>query len=343
MKLLVLLALTAVVLADLCPRNKKGNLHKGPRKFSDGAKSAVRVAGTALFTISCSELSDSIESVVFGGQCAHLTEQAMCYGYTMKKKYEKQTEPVSYGQLAEDVNGVRDMGNVACGYAAACYDQIAAAVKKCEDGNPDFVQQTLEAAEVLYSATYKSQVQQIADSSSEPLFQELANLVMDNFNSAADVEAALRSFFSEEEQSDIVADAEDARQQFVTVAQEFCNDGCFDKSAAFFKPLFRAMDEDACMVASEFCGYCQDYANDFLDGNNDVVMPCCLKKVAETSITAYNRLEEKYRAIIERFDADLSEQLSDVANDRIDEIVAELEKQSACIKEVYDANKPECA
>ena len=50
MKLLVLLALTAVVLADLCPRNKKGGLHKGPRKFVDGAKSAVRVAGTALFT-----------------------------------------------------------------------------------------------------------------------------------------------------------------------------------------------------------------------------------------------------------------------------------------------------
>ena len=53
----------------------------------------------------------------------------MCYGYTMKKKYEKQTEPVSYGQLVKDVGGVRDMGNVACEYAEACYDQIAAAVK----------------------------------------------------------------------------------------------------------------------------------------------------------------------------------------------------------------------
>ena len=45
-------------------------------------------------------------------------------------------------------------------------------------------------------------------------------------------------------------------------------------------------------------------------------------------------MEEKYRSIIDRFDADLSEQLSDEANARIDEIVAELKRQSACIKEV---------
>ena len=50
MKLLVLLALTAVVLADLCPRNPSGGVRSGPRKFSEEAKSAVRVAGTALFT-----------------------------------------------------------------------------------------------------------------------------------------------------------------------------------------------------------------------------------------------------------------------------------------------------
>ena len=50
MKLLVLLALTAVVLADLCPRNKKGGLQKGPKKFAQGARSAVRVAGITLFT-----------------------------------------------------------------------------------------------------------------------------------------------------------------------------------------------------------------------------------------------------------------------------------------------------
>ena len=47
----------------------------------------------------------------------------------MKKKYEKQTGPVSYGQLAGDMDGVRDMGNLACGHARACYDQIAAAVQ----------------------------------------------------------------------------------------------------------------------------------------------------------------------------------------------------------------------
>ena len=107
---------------------------------------------------------------------------------------------------------------------------------------------------------------------------------MDNFNSAADIEAALNSFFSKEKQSEIVTDAEFARKQFITTAQEFCDDGCFDKSAAFFKPLFSAMDSGQCTVASEFCGHCQENAANFLDGNEDVVMPCCVKKVAETSI-----------------------------------------------------------
>ena len=105
---------------------------------------------------------------------------------------------------------------------------------------------------------------------------------MDNFNSAADVEAALKSFFSEEDQSQIAADAEVARQQFISIAQGFCDDGCFDKSAAFFEPLFTAMDAGQCTVASEFCGPCKENAANFLDGNQNVVMPCCLKKVAET-------------------------------------------------------------
>lgn len=48
----------------------------------------------------------------------------------------------------------------------------------------------------------------------------------------------------------------------------------------------------------------------------------------------YKRVEQKYRAIIERFEADLSEQLSAEANERIEEIVEGLKEQSACIKEV---------
>ena len=52
----------------------------------------------------------------------------MCYGYTMKEKYEKQTTPVSYRQLAGDMEGVKDMGNLACEHAEACYDQITVAV-----------------------------------------------------------------------------------------------------------------------------------------------------------------------------------------------------------------------
>ena len=105
---------------------------------------------------------------------------------------------------------------------------------------------------------------------------------MDNFNSAADIEAALKSFFSEEDQSEIEADAEVARQQFIRIAQGFCEESCFDKSADFFTPLFSAMDGGQCTVASEFCGHCQERADNFLDGNANVVMPCCLKKVAES-------------------------------------------------------------
>ena len=105
---------------------------------------------------------------------------------------------------------------------------------------------------------------------------------MDNFNSAADIEAALKSFFSEEDQSEIEADAEVARQQFIRIAQGFCEESCFDKSADFFTPLFSAMDGGQCTVASQFCGPCQDNADNFLDGNANVVMPCCLKKVAES-------------------------------------------------------------
>ncbi|KAL5250208.1 hypothetical protein ACHWQZ_G016065 [Mnemiopsis leidyi] len=335
MRFLVLLSLTAVVSSDFCNKDRERILE---------IRSIVSTAATVIFGESCPELSNGVQ-ILFSGKCSTLSKQALCYGFRMEDKYGDQTAPVSYRQLAEDIDGLTEMGNLACKHGEKCFNQISAAVDRCIAANPNFVTESLKAAELAYQTRYKAEaLKLVRESNAEPLFKELADLVMKRFNSVADIEEAINEFFSNEERTQISSDAEEAGNDFIEVAKGFCNERCFDESALYFKPLLNAMHEEgSCTDASEFCGSCQENADSYLSASTSIAMPCCLKNVAEKTIEAYDLVEERYEDLVERIDGVISDTLSAAAKERVDEIVAEVRTQAGCIGEVYDAHKPDCS
>lgn len=342
MRFLVLLALATVVSTELC--HTKGKKAAADRNSINEIKAIVRTGAQFLVGSSCPFLANNIEKILFEKNCRALAKQSICYGKIVAERYSDQTAAVSYGQLAAGVDQLMELGNLACDQGGACYKQISRVIdKKCMKKNKNFVRETIAAAEIAYQANAQASVENFVDANSETLLGEVANLVMGRFSSVSDFEVFLNDFLSKDTQSQIKSDAEEAAEEVVKLAKGFCRSGCFNQSASFIKPLFEAMhgDGDQCMDATQFCGSCKERAHGYLE-NDGSTLPCCLDKLVQKGIEAYEYIGEQYGEKIEDLSDLVSASLSDAALERAEEIKNELTRQAGCIEESYDEHKPVC-
>jgi len=338
MRAFILLTLAAVATAELC--NTKGRAKKADMDTIAQVKAVVRTGAGFLFGQSCPKLANDIEKVVFQGACRNLAKQAVCYGIRTAERYDGVTE-VSYGQLAGGVDNIAEIGNLACAEGVACYKQIAKHVKKCMKTNPNFVDETVAAAEMAYRANAQAQVEDFVSSQANTLFGELASLAMGEFSSVADVQDFIDEFVSDDLKAQIESDAAAAAKEVAKLARSFCNTGCIDKTATFVKDLFNAMNNGQCVNARFFCGPCKDNAHAWFSSGGSI--PCCLNKVIAKGIEAFDYVADNYGAQVEEWAGMVSAELSAEANAKAAEIEAEIKKQAACIAETYNEHKPVCA
>jgi len=333
MRAFIFIALVAAAMsADLC--KKKDN------KKINAIRATVRVGASTFIGASCPALSDSIDDVLFKGKCQLLAKQAMCYGFRAEEHYAG-SEVVSYGQLAGDIDNIAALGKLTCVKAAGCFNQIAKAVKKCVKSNPDFVRDTIAAAEAAYKLSAQADVEAFVASKSDTLFGELANMAMGEFNSASDIENFVNEYVSGNLKAQVASDASAAIAEAKELAIQWCAGDCTDESAAFVKSLFNGMHGGQCLDASQFCGSCKDNAHAFLDGGNSI--PCCLDEVIQKGIQAYDYVAEAYGEKINEWAGQVSDQLSEAANSRAAEIRDEIVLQAGCIASAYGDHKPVCA
>lgn len=346
MRSLLLLALMTVVSTELC--HTSGKQGKADRNSINEVKAIVRTGAQFLVGESCPWLANNIEKVLFEKNCRSLAKQAICYGKRVEERYADKTEAVSYEQLASGVDELAELGNLACDMGGACYKQIARLVKnKCmcknkKKCNPNFVQDTIAAAEIAYRANAQASVEQFVNARSETLFGEVANLVMGRFGSVSDFEDFLNDFLSEDVQEKIKSDAEVAAEEVVKLAKGFCRSGCFNQSASFIESLFDYMhDGDECIDATQFCGSCKQNAHYYFEDSGTTI-PCCLDKVIQKGIEAYDYIGQQYGEKIEELSDMVSDELSETARNRAEEIRDELNRQAGCIDEAYEEHKPKC-
>jgi len=337
MRVFLLLTLAAAVSAELCKTDKKGA--KDDQKNIAKIKGIVRTAATMLIGESCPSLNNNIDKVFFMGECRNLAKQSMCFGMRIGERYEG-VSTISYGFLAGGIDNIAEMGNLACDEGVACFKQITKAVKKCMKKNPNFVDETIEAAEMAYRANAEAQVREFVDSQANTLFGELAEMAMSEFGSAADIKSFVDRYVSSKLKDQVQTDAELAAKEVAKLARGFCNSGCVDKTATFVKGLFGAMHGGQCMDATQFCGPCQENAHGYLQENS---MPCCLNKLVRKGIEAYDYVAESYGDKIDEWAGLVSAELSDRANERAAEIRDEVLRQAECIGQAYKEHRPSCA
>merc|ERR1712003_249673 len=207
------------------------------------------------------------------------------------------------------MGNIAEIGNLACAEGVACYKQIAKHVKKCMKTNPNFVDETVAAAEMAYRANAQAQVEDFVD-----------------------------EFVSDDLKAQIESDAAAAAKEVAKLARSFCNTGCIDKTATFVKDLFNAMNNGQCVNARFFCGPCKDNAHAWFSSGGSI--PCCLNKVIAKGIEAFDYVADNYGAQVEEWAGLVSAELSAEANAKAAEIEAEIKKQAACIAETYNEHKP---
>jgi len=304
-------------------------------------KSIVRTGAMMLIGDSCPSLAGNIEKVLFSGKCAALAKESVCFASRAAERYDG-VDTVSYGLLADGIDNIAHMGNLACVDAVPCFKQVSKAVKKCIKKNPNFVQQTIARAEELYRMRAQAQVEEFVNSKSDTLFGEIASMAMSEFGSVADVRDFVNTYVDDELKKQIASDAKSAAGEIAELAQEFCGNGCVGETASFVKDLFNDMDAVAtCTDARFFCVDCQSGAENYFNAGGDI--PCCLDKLIQKGIEAYNHVADSYGAKVQEWAGLVSEQLSAEANARAQEIKEAVLEQATCIAATYSAHKPTCA
>jgi len=304
-------------------------------------KSIVRTGAMMLIGDSCPSLAGNIEKVLFSGKCANLARESVCFASRAADRYDG-VDTVSYGLLADGVDNLAHMGNLACAEAVPCFKQVSKAVKKCIKKNPKFVEQTIARAEELYRMRAQAQVEEFVNSKSDTLFGEIASLAMSEFGSVADIRNFVNTYVNDDLKSQIQSDAQAAAGQIAALAKEFCGNGCVGETASFVKALFCSMDAEAtCTDARYFCDGCQSGANNYFNAGGDI--PCCLDKLIQKGIEAYDYVAESYGEQVAEWADLVSAELSAKANARAAEIRDAVLEQATCIAATYNTHKPTCA
>jgi len=325
MRAFILLAIVGVAFGNLC-RNVD-------RSEVDRAFATARVAATTILGESCPTFD--LDRVAFSGECRTLVRQATCYGIRTARRYDG-LDVVSYGTLEESVPDLERLGNLACDQAPRCYEQVRAAMQDCLDRNPNFVNDTVRAAERAYKENFEDVVAQFAEENRGSLLGDVVSMAMDQFTSADDV----RSFLDEHVTDRVRDDARRAAEEARRLAQAWCDNDCTSKAARFLEGIFSHMDGGRCTDASRFCGECQSRAASYFTRHQ---LPCCIEDVVRRGVEAYDYVVENYEDTLTSYAADFADRLSDTAlleAERLrDRVVSEFE----CVSEVYRDNRPVCA
>jgi len=296
--------------------------------------SVARIGATAIFGRSCP--SFDIDVVAISGECAALAKQATCYGLKAEERYR--VDVVNYGILAGDLENMKYLGNLACSDMAGCFGQIQSAIKTCMGENENFVQETIDAAELVYKRDFEAEVRAFADNNSGSILGDLASMALDQFSSADDI----RTFIESQITNDVVEDAKAAGAGALEMAQNWCKNGCTDETAEFLKGIFGHMNGGGCVDASVFCGPCATRATEYFS-DDDNMLPCCIENVVQKGIEAYKYVIKKYSAKLKKYKKALKASLSDEA---VEEAIAVRETfvtQFKCVKHVYNTHKPDCS
>lgn len=335
-------AVTFLVLLGVALAAKKKSLCNGVDDSAlDMIKSRARLGATLILGASCP--SFNVDAVAFGGACKKIVKQASCYAIKAADYYN--VDVVDYGLLAGDMKNIEHLGNLACSEAPACYNQVAAAIQKCEASNPNFVAETIAAAELAYKTNVEDMVAQFASDNQNSLLGELINMAMDRFSSVEDIRATIDSMLTDQVMKDAAVAATEAQK----LAEAWCASGCTSQTASFLKSIFTYMhaDRDAsgaatCTQASVFCGGCKGAADDWFDmaGNS---LPCCLETVIRKGIEAYEYVVANYQSQIDEYSARIESGLTPEAIQEARQIGEQVEAEFNCVKEVYTGNRPTCA
>jgi len=325
MRAIIFLAIVGVAFGiNLCKDVKKSDL--------SSAFANARAGSNLILGASCP--SFDFDNVALSGSCKAIVRQATCYGLKAAESYDVDT--VNYGLLAEDVSNMEHLGNLACDQARNCFLQVKAAMENCLAENEDFVADTIAAAEKVYKDDFAARVASFANSNKGSLLGDIATMAVDRFSSAADIQDFIDQYLTE----GAVADAKAAAEEAQALAQQFCADGCTSQSARFLEGIFGHMNGGGCVDASIFCGECQNRAASYFVKNQ---LPCCIEKVVQKGIEAYDYVVENYAETLVGYAAVAEELLSASAYAEAVAIKDRVVDQFVCVQEVYSGNKPECA
>lgn len=332
MKAVFFFALFACAAADLCRKGDAEEIRK--------IKAIARSGASLILGSSCPALAGNIDAIIFSKKCKALARQAMCYGLRASERYGD-SDVISYGQLSGDIPNIAELGELTCRDAEKCFKQVSKEVKKCIASNPNFIQDTVAAAELAYELKAEEAVQNFVDSSSNTLFGELANLALGKFESAADIKTFIDEYVSSALKGKVASDAAAAAKEAKQIAKEWCSSGCTGQSGDFVESLFNGMHGGQCVDASQFCGPCQENAHaHFANGNS---IPCCMDAVIQKGIAAYEYVAEAYGDQVGEWVGLVSDELSSAANDKAKEYKDAVLEQASCIGNAYSDHKPSCA
>jgi len=323
MRAVVFLAIVGVALGNLCKGIKQKDINAVFLK--------ARLGATAILGLSCP--SFDIDTVVFDGECRNLVRQATCYGIKANDRYD--VDIVSYGILEEDVENIEKLGNIACERSRACFDQVKDAIQTCVNENENFLNETIDAAEQAYIDNFEDDVTAFAAGNKGSLLGDLASIALDRFNSADDIRTFIEGQITEEVEEDARIAAEETKK----LAQDFCDSGCTSETAQFLKSIFSHLNGGQCVDASKFCGDCKERAESWFARNQ---LPCCIEKVIQKGIEAYDIIVEKYGDEIDQLSSAIEEQLSDTAAEEAVAINDEFVAEFSCVSEVYTSNQLVC-
>ncbi|XP_063694168.1 uncharacterized protein LOC134825901 [Bolinopsis microptera] len=324
MRAIIFLAIVGVAFGNLCKGVNKRDI--------SAAFAAARVGSAAIFGNSCPGFD--FDSVALSGECKAIVKQATCYGLKAASHYD--SDVVNYGQLASDVSNMEKLGNLACAQARGCFLQVSAAMEACKAANADFVQDTIDAAESAYKENFEDKVAAFAKSSKGSLLGDLASMALDRFSSADDIQDFIEEHLTEGVKSDASAAAEEAQ----ALAKGWCDDGCTSSTARFLEGIFGHMNGGGCDDASEFCGECQSRAASYFARNQ---LPCCIEKVVQRGIVAYDYVIANYSEALESYGAAVGGGLSASGLAEAQAIRDRVVEEFGCVSAVYSANRPECA
>ncbi|XP_063694169.1 uncharacterized protein LOC134825902 [Bolinopsis microptera] len=323
MRAIIFLAIVGVAFGNLCQGVDKNDIN--------AAFATARVGSLAIFGKSCPGFD--FDTVAFSDECRSLVRQATCYGLNAASHYD--SDVVSYKQLAVDVPNMEKLGNLACEQARGCFLQVSAAMEACEAENVDFVQDTIDAAEIAYKDRFEDKVAKFAKASKGSLLGDLASMAIDRFSSADDIQDFIEEHLTKGVKSDASAAAEEAQ----ALAKGWCDDGCTSDTASFLRGIFRHMNNRKCDDASEFCGECQSRAASYFARNQ---LPCCIEKVVRRGIVAYDYVIANYSDALESYGAAVKGGLSVSGLAEAEAIRDRVVEEFSCVSEVYSANRPEC-